>query len=411
MKRGAVIRLCVVVAACSAAGAVAVMGLNDHARGTPSGASSTQANLQALAAASGGGGYPYVISDHPGGPTNLRDCPHEEPEGAPANECPIVEQLPYRTNVIMRCWVSTVHPADAKGTSKKWFYVNDINGSHPGYSGYVFSDYVTNQTPGTPGCTDAIIAQYQMPKYVPPPPLSFKVVGSCTTAGGTLTGQSANFTPGASFEVSAAYPNGKPYPLAKTSGTISSSGTVNWTWPCAGDPPGEYSTDLLDLGTGQDVTAYFNIGPAPAGGNTGQAPVDNTPPQQNPQPPVPSVNQPGPPAPQPAPSAPPAPPPAPPTTRGLFIEDDVYGGTWARTDPNNGTWYAKSNRPPNAAYWYPNGLGVAVDCTRVGASYDVVLNGAHQTWAWWAHVTDGKWVPVAVFRDINSDGDLGLNHC
>jgi hypothetical protein len=305
----------------------------------------------------------------------------------------------------MRCWVSTVHPVDAKGTSRKWFYVNDVNGPHPGYSGYVFSDYVTNQTPGTPGCTDAIIAQYQMPKYVLPLPLSFKVVGSCTTAGGTLTAQSANFTPGAEFEVSAIYPNGTLYPLPKTSGTIKADGSVNWSWPCASDPPGEYSTELVDQGTGQTVTAYFNIGAAPAAGNTAP-PQGGTPaPPQPPQPPVPTANQPAPPpGPQPAP-------PAPPATRGLFIEDDVYGGTWARTDPNSGTWYAKSNRPPNAAYWYPNGLGVAVDCTRLAAAYDVILNGAHQTWAWWAHVTDGKWVPVAVFRDINSDGDLGLNHC
>ena len=294
MKRGAVIRLCVVVAACSAAGAVAVIGLNDHVQGAPTGLPSTGANLQAMAAASSGG-YPYVTSDHPGGPTNLRDCPHEEPQGAPANECPIVEPLPYETKVTMRCWVSTVHPADAKGTSRKWFYVNDVNGPHPGYSGYVFSDYVTNQTPGTPGCTDAIIAQYQMPKYVPPPPLSFKVVGSCTTAGGTLTAQSANFTPGAEFEVSAIYPNGTLYPLPKTSGTIKADGSVNWNWPCAGDPPGEYSTELVDLGTGQTVTAYFNIGAAPAAGNTAP-PQGGTPaPPQPPQPPVPTANQPAPP--------------------------------------------------------------------------------------------------------------------
>jgi hypothetical protein len=108
----------------------------------------------------------------------------------------------------------------------------------------------------------------------------------------------------------------------------------------------------------------------------------------------------------------PPPPPPPPTTEGFFVEDDIYGGTWARTDPNNGTWYAHGTPPSNGSYWYPNGLGVAVDCSESAAPYAVVVRGVHGTWSWWAHVTDGKWVPVVVFSTVWNDGQLpGLPVC
>jgi hypothetical protein len=101
----------------------------------------------------------------------------------------------------------------------------------------------------------------------------------------------------------------------------------------------------------------------------------------------------------------------PPTTQGFVIEDSYYGGTWARTDPDNGTWYPHDSPPPNGAYWYPNGLSVAVNCTEQGASYVAIVNGQQQTWSWWAHVTDGKWVPVVVFSTVWSDGSQGLPSC
>lgn len=104
-------------------------------------------------------------------------------------------------------------------------------------------------------------------------------------------------------------------------------------------------------------------------------------------------------------------PPQPPASRGFFIQDDVYGGTWARSDPSDGTWYNSGTRPHNARYWFNNGLGVAIDCTRHAAPYRVKLGQQTQTWSWWAHVTDNTWIPVAVFPDVNTDGDLGLAHC
>jgi hypothetical protein len=100
-----------------------------------------------------------------------------------------------------------------------------------------------------------------------------------------------------------------------------------------------------------------------------------------------------------------------PEPRGYTIQDDYLGGTWARSDPGNGTWYSQGNRPPNGKYWYPNGLGVGVDCARPGAQYTVTINGAKQTWSWWAHVTDNSWVPVAVFSTVWSDGNPGVANC
>lgn len=102
----------------------------------------------------------------------------------------------------------------------------------------------------------------------------------------------------------------------------------------------------------------------------------------------------------------------PPATWGVHIEDDILGGTWARTDPNNGTWYSATTRPPNGAYWYPNGLGVAVDCARAAASYVVhYLDGHNETWNTWFHVTDGKWYPSAATREVFINSFYGLRAC
>lgn len=113
-----------------------------------------------------------------------------------------------------------------------------------------------------------------------------------------------------------------------------------------------------------------------------------------------------------APTAPPPPPPPPPSSRGFTVEDAFLGGTWAKTDPWNGTWFNKASRPPNAAYWFPNGLGVAVDCTASAAGYTVsFVDGHKENWSWWAHVTDNTWVPVATLREVSNDGGQGLRTC
>ena len=97
---------------------------------------------------------------------------------------------------------------------------------------------------------------------------------------------------------------------------------------------------------------------------------------------------------------------------GFHIGDSFYGGTWARTDPCDGVWHPASARPTNAAYWYPNGLGVAVDCARVGAAYSVhLVDGRTQTWSTWFHATDGKWFPSAAANETTHDGAYGLPSC
>jgi hypothetical protein len=99
-------------------------------------------------------------------------------------------------------------------------------------------------------------------------------------------------------------------------------------------------------------------------------------------------------------------------TKGFHVEDTFLGGTWARRDPNNGTWYNKSTRPANAAYWFNNGLGIGVDCARSAAGYVVKFaSGATQTWSWWLHVTDNTWIPAAAVTESSGDGDQGVAHC
>lgn len=113
-----------------------------------------------------------------------------------------------------------------------------------------------------------------------------------------------------------------------------------------------------------------------------------------------------------APVKPVSPPPPPLQPKGFTVEDVFLGGTWARTDPNDGTWYSRGNRPGNGAYWYPNGLGVGVDCARAAAGYVVKFAGGRtEQWNTWFHVTDGKWFPSAAARETRVNGFYGLSGC
>ncbi len=211
----------------------------------------------------------YVMSDSQDEhgnkiPVALRPCAHVPPAGVTTGECSPVDRLKDYTTVAMRCWTDTnIKPPGQPPRWQRWFYVSEgPDGPHPGWSGYVFSGLVKGQTT-TPRCTDAVVDQYEYPKYVPPPPLSFEVVGTCTTDRGVLTAKSSNFTSGASYSVAASYPDGSAYKLDSTLGTVRADGSVGWRWPCAGDPPGLYATSLVDLGTGREVEAHFRVGAAP----------------------------------------------------------------------------------------------------------------------------------------------------
>jgi uncharacterized protein YndB with AHSA1/START domain len=98
-------------------------------------------------------------------------------------------------------------------------------------------------------------------------PLTFGITGSCTINGGTLTGTSSGFTPGGTYYVRAWYPDGSEYTNITHSATVRADGTVVWTWPCAGDPQGTYTTQVTDEATGRTTpVVQFTIGagtPAP----------------------------------------------------------------------------------------------------------------------------------------------------
>jgi len=97
-------------------------------------------------------------------------------------------------------------------------------------------------------------------------PLRFEVVGSCTSAGGTLGNRSSGFTPGGHYRTTAAYPDGRPYTnfLLGAVGTASRDESVSWSWDCQGDPPGTYWTQLTDEATGRSTGRVpFTIGSPP----------------------------------------------------------------------------------------------------------------------------------------------------
>jgi len=111
----------------------------------------------------------------------------------------------------------------------------------------------------------------------------------------------------------------------------------------------------------------------------------------------------------------------PPFTGGYVIADPRLGGTWPRTDPDDGAWYARSSRPTNgASYWWANGLGVGFSCGVDAAPYTVTLaDGRTQAWTTWLRSTDtwggrvaGLWIPSAAAAGVAVDGlPPGLPHC
>ena len=222
----------------------------------------------------------------------------------------------------MRCWTDTEAPPDTTSRSPRWFYVNEVAGPHPGWSGYLYSAEIpVSQQILTSACDGQITSKYQDPMYQPPAPLYFRVAGSCTTAGSTLTSISSNFTPSATYAVSAQYPDGRSYPLQYTTGTVSAGGSVRWQWPCAGDPAGTYSTTLTDESDGSQVgPVYFTINPAPsASANAGPSqPSSGTGPSSS----------------SPTSAASSAPPPSSPVPT-TYTEQEWHTGANTFSDPNN----------------------------------------------------------------------------
>lgn len=214
-------------------------------------------------------GASVVQSSPVSGSVILRTCSQLPNVGVPPQECSPADILPDGSSVQMRCWKDTIAPTrqDPSYTSPRWFFATEID-HNPGWSGWIYSAQIpVSEQIITPRCTDELLNRYPIGNPTPPPPLpslQFAVEGVCTTAGGTLTATSANFTPGDPFEVAASYSDGSAYPLDRTSGTAAADGSVPWSWSCAGDPPGHYTTYLTDMSTGRQVTADFAILPEPS---------------------------------------------------------------------------------------------------------------------------------------------------
>ncbi len=321
-------------------------------------------------------GISHVKTDDPAGaPVIMRSCSHVPPNGVSTGECGVIDQLADGAPVVMRCWVDDVPASnDSHSKSPRWFYVNElIGGPHNGWSGYIYSNLIpVSEQIVVPKCTDSIYLQYQVPKPLPPPtvPLRFWITGSCTSAGGTLTGASSGFTPGGEYLVWANYPDGSQYPLdparATTTpdgtivlvGKVAANGTITWTWPCKGDPPGTYTTQVADGATGRNTGwVNFTIG-SPPGQQAGNPP------------PVPTRT---PTAPGPPPPAPPIPPPPPPPP----TYSETTGGvahTWT-----NYTNAGGSAGPTIAAY-----ATVQISCKITGFR---VADGN----TWWYRIASSPW--------------------
>lgn len=103
-----------------------------------------------------------------------------------------------------------------------------------------------------------------LPPETPPAvtgPVRMTITGSCTSTGGTLTGHSANFTPGRTATIKAWYPNGIAYTDLRATSGVRGDGTIVWSWPCRGDRAGTYTTEVVDQATGRSTGRVgFTIG-------------------------------------------------------------------------------------------------------------------------------------------------------
>jgi hypothetical protein len=239
-------------------------------------------------------GNSLAVADDPAG-VALRGCPAAIPDQKAAQEtsvtCLPMERLRTGTAVTMRCWTDSEgqYAVPDGFTSPRWFYVTDVDGPHPGWSGYVYSDLVHDQI-STLACTPQILARYPFYPQPDPEPLLLRITGSCTTSGGTLSATSSGFAPGVEYYISASYPNGSEYRLDRDATTAREDGSVPWSWPCAGDPAGTYTTEIATMdGRLSTGPVHFTIGapaPQPTARNTPgtSTPAPTTTPESSRQP-------------------------------------------------------------------------------------------------------------------------------
>ena len=104
---------------------------------------------------------------------------------------------------------------------------------------------------------------------------------------------------------------------------------------------------------------------------------------------------------------------APADAKTLTILDSNLGGTWSRSDPNQGgTLPAEPSKPSNGVTWYPNNRTLRANCYSRAASYPVHYKDGHtENWTSWLRLTDNTWVPSAVMSEIHNENPTGLNAC
>lgn len=344
-----------------------------------------------VGAAMGGVGASRVQSD----PTNadgviLRSCHSLPTADTETNVCGPLDMLPDGTEVMMRCWENTWAPTieDPSYTSPKWFYVTEVD-HRPGWSGWVYSAEIpVPEQVSTPACSSSILAMYPLgsPKPEPVVPLSFAVMGSCTTVGGALSATSSGFTPGGAYSVAAAYPDGSPYHV-QSDGIVGGDGSVKWDWPCAGDPPGEYKTWITDLATGRATDAVaFTIGQSPPPPQSAPPPSKAAAEPASAQPASPSAaSPPSPPRPASTQTSPvrTAPVQTAPPTKTLTVDASHYFGNC--TSPNNPRYcgadaHSQSSRNFNenaeGPDW-PGGTQTTALCWTTGGNVNAPASGVN----------------------------------
>src|SRR4029453_19071886 len=89
----------------------------------------------------------------------------------------------------------------------------------------------------------------------------------------------------------------------------------------------------------------------------------------------------------------------------VTIADSNLGGTWSRSDPNQGgTLPPEANKPSNGVTWYSNNRTLKANCYSRAALYPVHYKDGHtEYWTSWLRLSDSTWVPAAVMSEIHND--------
>jgi hypothetical protein len=97
-------------------------------------------------------GTSHVLSDTPSTEVRLRARPSGPAQGA-HDDGGVIDYLPDRTQVTMRCWRDGGPPAEK--LSPRWFWVAEVSSPHPGVTGYIWADLVWNQI-RVPECDNSL---------------------------------------------------------------------------------------------------------------------------------------------------------------------------------------------------------------------------------------------------------------